>query len=135
VDFNASKTFPIFERMNLQFRAELFNLLNQTNYSTPDNGVQDAQFGQILSAAGPGREVQFALKLVYGCIVALGSADLLQARRHWFLQKHATWQNKIRWQDEAQRFAEEPDNGCRRFIVLWTRMVSGDYSLGCKEAG
>ena len=50
--------------MNLQFRAELFNLLNHTNYST-DNGVQDAQFGQILSAAGPGRQVQFALKLVF----------------------------------------------------------------------
>lgn len=62
VDFNASKTFPIFERTNLQLRAELFNLLNQ---STLDNGVQDAQFGQILSAAGPGREVQFALKLVF----------------------------------------------------------------------
>ena len=65
VDFNASKTFPIFERMNLQFRAELFNLLNHTNYSTPDNGVQDAQFSQILTAARPGREVQFALKLVF----------------------------------------------------------------------
>lgn len=51
--------------MNLQFRAELFNLLNHTNYSTPDNGVQNAQFGQILSAAGPGREVQFALMLVF----------------------------------------------------------------------
>lgn len=62
VDFNASKTFPIFERTNLQLRAELFNLLNQ---STLDNGVQDAQFGQILSAAGPGREVQFALKLIF----------------------------------------------------------------------
>jgi hypothetical protein len=65
VYFNASMTFPIFERMNLQLRAELFNLPNHTNYSTPDNGVQDAQFSQILSAARPGREVQFALKLVF----------------------------------------------------------------------
>ena len=65
VDSIPSKTFPIFERVNLQFRTELFNLLNHTTYSTPDNGVQDAQFGQILSAAGPGREVQFALKLVF----------------------------------------------------------------------
>jgi len=65
VDFNASKNFPLIEGMNLQFRAELFNLFNHTNFSNPDNGVQDGQFGQILSAAGPGREVQFALKLVF----------------------------------------------------------------------
>ena len=73
VYFDASMTFPIFERMNLQLRAELFNLPNHTNYSTPDNGVQDAQFSQILfdrglynrAQARPGREVQFALKLVF----------------------------------------------------------------------
>ncbi len=65
VDFNASKNFPIFEKMNLQFRAELFNIFNHTNFSNPDNGVQDGAFGQILTAAGPGREVQFALKLVF----------------------------------------------------------------------
>jgi hypothetical protein len=41
-----------------------------------------------------------------------------------------TWQNEIRSQDEAQRVVEEPDNGCRRFLVLWIRMVSGDDSLG-----
>jgi hypothetical protein len=65
VDFNAAKDFPLFERLNLQFRAELFNIFNHTNYSNPDNGVQDGTFGQILTAAGPGREVQFALKLVF----------------------------------------------------------------------
>jgi hypothetical protein len=32
----------------------MFNLFNHTNYSTPDNGVQDSQFGQITSAAGFG---------------------------------------------------------------------------------
>jgi hypothetical protein len=64
-DFNASKSFPLFENLNLQFRAEFFNFINHTNYSNPDNGVQDGAFGQILSAAGPGREVQFALKLVF----------------------------------------------------------------------
>jgi hypothetical protein len=37
---------------------------------------------------------------------------------------------KLRFQDEAQRFVEEPDNGGRRFIVLGIRMVSGDDSLG-----
>lgn len=65
VDFNAAKSFSLFEGANLQFRAELFNIFNHTNYSNPDNGVQDGAFGQILTAAGPGREVQFGLKLVF----------------------------------------------------------------------
>jgi hypothetical protein len=42
----------------------MFNLFNHTNYSTPDSGVQDSQFGQIPSAAGFGRQVQFGLKLL-----------------------------------------------------------------------
>jgi hypothetical protein len=65
VDFNASKNFPLFEQVQLQFRSEFFNVFNQTNYSNPDNGVQDGTFGQILTAAGPGRQVQFALKIVF----------------------------------------------------------------------
>jgi hypothetical protein len=47
----------------------------------------------------------------------------------------ATWQNKIGSQDEAQRFVELPDNGCRRLIVLWIGAVSGDGSLQGKEPG
>ena len=65
VDFNVSKNFPLVESMQLQFRAEMFNLFNHTNYSTPDSSVQDNQFGQITSAAGFGRQLQFALKLVF----------------------------------------------------------------------
>ena len=65
VDFNATKSFPLFEGFDLQFRAEFFNFFNHTNFSNPDNGVQDGAFGQILSAAGPGRQIQFALKLVF----------------------------------------------------------------------
>jgi Carboxypeptidase regulatory-like domain/TonB dependent receptor len=65
VDFNVSKSFPFFEGAALQFRGEFFNIFNQTNYSNPDNGVQDGTFGQILSAAATGREIQFALKVVF----------------------------------------------------------------------
>jgi hypothetical protein len=65
VDFNASKTFPIFERMNLQFRAELYNLLNHTNYSTPDNGVQDVQFGQIRARPAPDARYSSRLSWFY----------------------------------------------------------------------
>jgi hypothetical protein len=65
VDFNLSKTFPIRESLQAQFRAESFNIFNKTNYSNPDNGVQDGAFGRILSTAGPGRQVQFALKVLF----------------------------------------------------------------------
>ena len=65
VDFNLSKTFPIRESLQAQFRAESLNIFNKTNYSNPDNGVQDGAFGRILSTAGPGRQVQFALKVLF----------------------------------------------------------------------
>jgi hypothetical protein len=65
VDFNASKDFPLFERSTLQFRSEFFNLFNHTNYSNPDNGVQDGSFGQILSTTAPGRQIQFAVKVLF----------------------------------------------------------------------
>jgi hypothetical protein len=65
IDFNVSKNFPLFESTSLQFRSEFFNFFNQTHYSTPDNSVQDSTFGQILSASYPGREIQFALKLLF----------------------------------------------------------------------
>jgi hypothetical protein len=52
VDFNVSKTFPLFESTQLQFGAEMFNLFNHTNYSTPDSSVQESQFGQLTSTLG-----------------------------------------------------------------------------------
>ncbi|HSR06042.1 MAG TPA: carboxypeptidase regulatory-like domain-containing protein [Bryobacteraceae bacterium] len=35
VDFSLSKDTRIFERLNMQFRAEIFNILNHTNLATP----------------------------------------------------------------------------------------------------
>ena len=69
VDLNAYKDFPFTKTAHLQFRAEFFNMLNSTNYSSPassgTNNVQNAAFGQLLSAAGPGREIQFAAKFLF----------------------------------------------------------------------
>lgn len=62
VDFNAFKNCPLTKRVTLQFRAEFFNILNTTNYGVPVNNIQSSAFGQILGAAGPGREIQFAAK-------------------------------------------------------------------------
>ena len=55
---------PVHERMRLQFRAELFNIFNNVNFRLPDNDLSSSNFGQI-QAAQPGREVQFALKLLF----------------------------------------------------------------------
>lgn len=65
VDFSAFKNFSVTERATLQFRSEFFNVFNHTNYSNPSNNVQSSSFGQILSANGSGREIQFALKVLF----------------------------------------------------------------------
>jgi hypothetical protein len=50
--------------MNLQFRAESFNLLNTPHYGNPNASRNSGSFGSITSASGP-RIMQFALKLIY----------------------------------------------------------------------
>jgi hypothetical protein len=63
-DFSALKTIPIRETMNLQFRAEFFNIFNNVNFRLPDNDIASPNFGQIL-AAQPGRVIQLALKFAF----------------------------------------------------------------------
>jgi hypothetical protein len=65
VDFTGSKSFPITKGTSLQFRAELFNFLNHTNYGTPTANVQSAAFGKITGTASNGRIIQFAAKVVF----------------------------------------------------------------------
>ena len=63
-DFSAIKNIPVHERMNLQFRAEFFNIFNNVNFELPDNDINSPNFGQIV-AAQPGRIVQLALKFAF----------------------------------------------------------------------
>lgn len=63
-DFSAIKNIPIRERMNLQFRAEIFNIFNNVNFELPNNDINSPGFGQIV-AAQPGRIVQLALKFAF----------------------------------------------------------------------
>ena len=60
-------TFPVYENMKLQFRAEAFNLTNTPNFSTPDAGLGDGSFGEIASTRGGSypRQLQFVLKLLF----------------------------------------------------------------------
>jgi hypothetical protein len=63
-DFSAFKNFAITEQRRLQFRAELFNLFNEVNFSNPNATLTSPSFGRILAAGAP-RIVQFSLKFLF----------------------------------------------------------------------
>jgi hypothetical protein len=52
------------ENLELQFRAEFFNVFNHANFQNPEGDISSPNFGQILSS-GPGRIGQLALKLKF----------------------------------------------------------------------
>jgi hypothetical protein len=65
-DFAVHKKIPITETKYFQFRGELFNLFNHTNFFNPDGSFSDGPtlFGKITQAQDP-RLVQFALKFFF----------------------------------------------------------------------
>jgi hypothetical protein len=65
-DFSVHKKFAIDENRFFQFRAELFNIFNHTNFYNPDGHFSDGPtlFGKITQAQDP-RLVQFALKFYF----------------------------------------------------------------------
>ena len=64
-DFAILKTFQLTETQHIDFRAELFNIFNHTQFINPDGNTSDgAQFGQVTQARDP-RQVQFALKYFF----------------------------------------------------------------------
>jgi hypothetical protein len=53
------------ERVDLQFRAEFFNLFNIVTMGLPANIMAGSGFGEISKTAGNSRQIQFSLKLIY----------------------------------------------------------------------
>lgn len=78
LDMAVRRTFPLGERLNLQFRAEAFNILNHPNFGTIYSHYGSVLFGQsvqmlnqslgnlspLYQQGGP-RSMQFALKLQF----------------------------------------------------------------------
>ena len=64
VNMSLLKNTHLNERVNLQFRAEAFNLFNHPNFNLPDNFLGSPTFGRITSARDP-RHIQFGLKLLF----------------------------------------------------------------------
>jgi len=63
-DFAAFKSFRLTESKALEFRAELFNVLNRVNFAVPNDDISSPTFGQVQSALPP-RQIQFALKFLF----------------------------------------------------------------------
>jgi hypothetical protein len=71
-DISLSKKFALSERLNLQFRSEIFNVFNHTNFNTPNPVVYAAATGGPSPTAGvitatstTSRQIQFGLKLLW----------------------------------------------------------------------
>ena len=65
-DFSVHKKIALTEDKYFQFRAEMFNIFNHTNFYNPDGHFSDGPtlFGKITQAQDP-RLVQFALKFMF----------------------------------------------------------------------
>ncbi len=71
-DISAAKKFVLSERLSLQFRGEIFNLFNHTNFNTPNpvvyaaaTGGPSPTAGVITSTATSSRQVQLGLRLLW----------------------------------------------------------------------
>lgn len=75
VDFSVFKRVPIKERVTVEVRAEIFNMLNRTNWANPNTTFTSASFGQLTqtrngsSAPGLGfgepRNTQLGMKITF----------------------------------------------------------------------
>ncbi len=70
MDMGLTKKIRISERMNLDLRAEAFNLFNRAQFGNPINNISNGTFGRILITANDGstgtgtsRQLQFSLRL------------------------------------------------------------------------
>jgi hypothetical protein len=75
-DFSVLKNTTIHERLQLQFRLEIFNLLNRANFNTPNlivftpptatnaSGLSGTA-GAITGTSTTARQIQFGLKLLW----------------------------------------------------------------------
>ena len=69
-DLSLFRTFKLRERLDMQFRAEAFNLSNTPHFANPNRNANSSNFGKILEtqsqdAIARSREFRFALRLSF----------------------------------------------------------------------
>jgi hypothetical protein len=72
LDFSAAKSSNLTEHLRLQFRAEFFNIVNRTNFLTPNEVVYTSATsgasptaGLVTATSTTSRQVQFGAKLLF----------------------------------------------------------------------
>ena len=65
IDASVAKVFRFTESKNLQFRTDVFNIANHSNFGLPNSNLSSPQVGVISTTVGVPREVQFSLKLIF----------------------------------------------------------------------
>jgi hypothetical protein len=70
LDFSVFRNFALRERLNLQFRAEAFNLSNTPSFFLPSAAspaltIGNPNFGRLTASSATGRQLQFGLKLLF----------------------------------------------------------------------
>jgi hypothetical protein len=64
-EFGFLKSTPLTERFRLEFRGQLFNVFNHSQFFQPDGNITDGtDFGRIKRARDP-RLIQFAVKILF----------------------------------------------------------------------
>jgi outer membrane receptor protein involved in Fe transport len=68
-DLAIAKNTQIFERLNMEFRSEFFNIFNHAEFDNPNTNILSSQFGLVTNTGNPGdpkpRIIQFAVRFTF----------------------------------------------------------------------
>ncbi len=64
-DMGLRKNFRIYEAQSLQFRFEMFDILNHPNWSNPNVDPTSGSFGRVTGKSNDSRQLQLALKYIF----------------------------------------------------------------------
>ena len=65
MDFSLFRKFKVTERLNMEFRAEAFNISNTPHFGNPTGSITSSNFGKILSVSDDPRRFRFGLRITF----------------------------------------------------------------------
>ena len=65
IDLSLHKNTHLTDKLNLQLRADVFNMNNTPTFQPPNTSFGSAQFGVVTAQQNAPRSIQLAVKLIY----------------------------------------------------------------------